>query len=155
MIFPESMDLRPFWIASWRAFAEYDHPYDPAFPLLKPKYGLAVSRIQDASEEERKAMGEGGLGQHLVSYYWRGVGGEETRALLLRYFAVCSPEAAAHVLWSLGRGLEAKEPIAPETIAALSRLWSDLETQSSGWPELKRREMYRQFGYWFTSGRFD
>jgi len=32
---------------------------------------------------------------------------------------------------------------------------AQLHTQSSGWAELKRREVYRQFGRWFISGRFD
>jgi hypothetical protein len=154
-IFPETPERNPYWLATWRAFAEYDQPYDPAFPVLQRKYAFAVGRLQDAIEEERKKMGETGLGQHLVSYYWRGIGGEETRELLLRYFDFCTPTAAAHVLWSLGGGLGGPEPISPQTLAALTRLWSDLHTQSSGWAELKRREVYRQFGRWFISGRFD
>jgi hypothetical protein len=155
MIFPEAPELKPYWAAAWRAFAEYDQPYDPAFPLLKLKYEFAVGKLRDATEDERKKFGEAGLGQHLISYYWRGVGGDETRDLLLRYFELCTPEAAAHVLWSLGAGLEGPEPIAAQTLSALTRLWSDLEAQSSAWTELKRREVYRQFGSWFMSGRFD
>jgi hypothetical protein len=154
-IFPETPERNPYWLATWRAFAEYDQPYDPAFPVLQPKYAFAVGSLQDATEEERKKMGETGLGQHLVSYYWRGVGGEETRELLLRYFDSCTPAAAAHVLWSLGGGLEGPDPISPSTLSALARLWSDLHAQSAGWAELKRREVYRQFGRWFMSGRFD
>jgi hypothetical protein len=154
-IFLETPELNPYWLATWRAFAEYDQPYDPAFSMLLRKYAFAVGRLPDFPEEERKKMGETGLGQHLASYYWRGIGGEETRELLLRYFDFCTPTAAAHVLWSLGRGLDGPEPISPQTIAALARLWSDLHIQSSRWGELKRSEVYRQFGSWFMSGRFD
>jgi hypothetical protein len=154
-IFPETRELNPHWLATWRAFAEYDQPYDSAFPVLLRKYAFAVGRLRDATEEERKKMGETGLGQHLASYYWRGIGGEETRELLIRYFDLCTPTAAAHVLWSLGGGLEGPEPISPQTLAALTSLWSDLHAQSSGWAELKRSEVYRQFGRWFMSGRFD
>jgi hypothetical protein len=154
-IFPETPELKPYWLATWRAFADYDHPYDPAFPVLQRKYAFAVGRLQDATEEERKKMGETGLGQHLVSYYWRGIGGEGTRDLLLSYFDLCTPTAAAHALWSLGGGLDGSEPISPQTLAALTRLWADLHAHSSRWPELKRREVYRQFGRWFMSGRFD
>jgi hypothetical protein len=154
-IFPEAADLKPYWLASWRAFVDYDQPYDPAFGLLKSKYELAVERLQDASEEARKQMGETGLGHHLASYYWRGVGGDGTRALLLKYFERCSPAAAAHVLWSLGQGLQGTEPIAPATLMALVSLWSDLRAQSAHWTQLKRLEVYRHFGVWFISGRFD
>ena len=154
-IFPEAPESRPYWLATWRAFADYDQPYEPAFAVLKPKYVFAVDQLADASEELRKKMGEAGLGQHLTFYYWRGVGGDETRGLLLRYFERCSSTAAAHALWSIGGGLEGAEPIAPATISALMRLWTDLSTQAAGWPELKRREVYRQFGRWFSSGRFD
>jgi len=154
-IFPEPGDRRAYWLATWRAFADYDQPYDPAFEVLKPKYAFAVDQLADASEELRKKMGESGLGQHLTSYYWRGVGGDQTRDLLLRYFERCSSTAAAHALWSIGGGLEGTEPIAPATLSALMRLWSDVSTQAAGWPELKRREVYRQFGRWFSSGRFD
>ena len=154
-IFPESPELYPFWVATWRAFAEYDHPYDPAFGLLERKYAFAVDKIIDASEEDRKKMGEAGLGRHLMSYYWRGVGAEETRALLLRYFDHCSSTAAAHALWGVGQGLAGAEPVTPETVQALAALWSDLTSQATHWIELKRREVYRQFGQWFSSGRFD
>lgn len=154
-VFPESSELYPFWVATWRAFAEYDHPYDPAFGLLKRKYVFAVDKIIDASEENRKKMGEAGLGQHLMSYYWRGVGAEGTRALLLRYFDFCSPTAAAHALWGVGQGLAGSEPVTPETVQALAALWSDLTSQATHWTELKRREVYRQFGRWFSSGRFE
>lgn len=154
-IFPEAADLKPYWLASWRAFAEYDQPYDPAFGLLKRKYELAVERLQDATEEVRKQMGETGLGQHLASYYWRGVGADETRTLLLTYFERCSPAAAAHVLWSLGQGLQGPEPIAPQTLTALASLWSEFRARSTNWTELKRREVYRHLGSWFMSGRFD
>jgi hypothetical protein len=116
-IFPEAEGLKPYWQAAWRAFVEYDHPYDPAFELLKRKYELAVARLEGASDEARKQMGETGLGHHLASYYWRGVGGEGTRTLLLKYFDLCSPEAAAHVLWSLGQGLQGADPIAATTLA--------------------------------------
>jgi hypothetical protein len=154
-IFPKAADLKPYWVASWRAFADYDQPYDPAFGLLKRKYELAVERLDGASEEARKQMGETGLGHHLASYYWRGVGGHGTRALLLTYFDRCSPAAAAHVLWSLGQGLQGTDPIAAATLTALANLWADLYAHSASWTELKRREVYRHFGAWFMSGRFD
>ena len=154
-IFPDPADLKPYWLAAWRAFVEYDQPYDPAFGLLKRKYELAVQRLEDASEEARKQMGETGLGQHLASYYWRGVGGDATRTLLLTYFERSAPAAAAHVVWSLGRGLQGTESIAPATITALASLWSDIRVRSTHWTELKRSEVYRHFGSWFISGRFD
>lgn len=154
-IFPEADALKPFWQAAWRAFTEYDHPYDPAFDLLKRKYELAVARLDGASDEARKQMGERGLGHHLASYYWRGVGGEGTRLLLLKYFDLCSPEAAAHVLWSLGQGLQGNDPIAATTLGYLSTLWSDLNARLAGWSELKRNEVCRHFGAWFMSGRFE
>src|SRR5580700_1133484 len=154
-IFPESSRLKAYWLATWRAFVDYDHPYDPAFGLLKHKYELALDRLEGAADEERKRMGETGLGQHLASYYWRGVAGEESRSLLLRYFERCSPAAAAQVLWSLGRGLQGSEPISPAILSALANLWAALDAQSLVWPGLKRREVYRQFGQWFISARFE
>jgi hypothetical protein len=155
-IFPEQPDLRNQWQASWRAFVDYDQPYDPAFDTLLPKYELGLARLEAAtSEDERKATGELGLGQHLMSYYWRGVGGERSRQLLLRYFDMCSPAAAAHVLWSAGTALAGPEPIAPNTITALRDLWTHVSAKSASWGELKQREIHRQFGTWFVSGRFD
>jgi hypothetical protein len=154
-IFPGDPVLIARWQAAWRSFADYDQPYDPAFFVLLPKYELALARLQGGLEEQREKMGETGLGQHFIRYYWRGVGGERSEQLLLRYFDICSAPSAAHVLWSAGSGLQAEEPIAPATIGALMHLWTEITARAASWGELKQREIYRQFGAWFVSGRFD
>jgi len=100
-------------------------------------------------------MGETGLGIHLAYYYWRGVGGAEARALLMRYFEECTPAAAAHVLWSMAQGLQGEEPLPGATLPALVDLWGEFDRRSPQWSELRRREVYRQFGQWFVSARFD
>jgi len=151
-IFPDSDDRKAFWRASWHTFAEYSPPYDPAFELLRAKYELAVARLPDEPDDDNKRTGERGLGQHLGSYFWRGIGGEPTRDLLLRYFDACSPSAAGQAASFLGRGLATEKEIPAGTVPALMNLWEQLRARSTAWPEQKRREVARQFGQWFVSG---
>ena len=87
-IFPEALESRPYWLATWRAFADYDQPYDPAFALLKPKYVFAVDQFAGASEVLRKKMGEVGLGQHLMRC---GPSGEDLKALSPSRRRLCRP----------------------------------------------------------------
>jgi hypothetical protein len=153
-IFPESEAGRTMWLATWGTFAKYSPPYDPAFGLLHRKYVIAVERLYEASDKERKGMGELGLGHHLSSYYWRSIGGEETLALLLRYFDLCSSASAAEIVGSLGRGIRSPTEAASEsTVAALMRLWGELGQHFQNWDEQKRRDVQRQFGEWFAADR--
>jgi hypothetical protein len=150
-IFPQADDRKAFWEASWHAFVEHSPPYDPAFELLRANYELAIARLTGERNESSERSGERGLGQHLGSYFWRGIGGDGSRDLLLRYFDTCSPPAAADTLFFLGRGLTTEKDIPESTIRALLALWEEIRLRGDRWLAQKRREVARQFSQWFES----
>lgn len=150
-MFPGAEDRRAFWEASWYTFVKYSPPYDPAFDLLRAKYELALARLPVETDDENEREGSRGLGQHLSSYFWRGVGDDFTRKLLLDYFDKSSPEAAGHIVAFLGRGLATEKEIPAHTVTSLMELWEALRRRGTGWAEQKRREVARQFDDWFVS----
>jgi hypothetical protein len=154
-IFPEAPEAALLWKATWSTYVEYAQPYDAAFETLSSKYDLALARLRNAGDAERKKMGERGLGQHLASYFWRAVDGQRSTERLLEYLGICTPEHVGHTLWFLGRGLEEAKDTPQTTIARLMDLWSELRVRSDAWPEQKRQELLRHFGTWFTSDQFD
>jgi hypothetical protein len=153
-IFPESESDLSMWHAGWGTFVKYSPPYDPGFEALYRKYALGVARLKDASEENRKRMGELGLGNHLASYFWRAVGAGRSHELLLQYFDNASPVCAGHITGNLGRGLQDNsEALKDTTVSSLVAFWDELRAREEGWDEQKRREVVRQFGEWFPSER--
>jgi hypothetical protein len=153
-IFPESERDRAMWYAGWGTFVKYSPPYDPGFEVLYRKYALAVARLKEAGEDDRKRMGELGLGNHLASYFWRAVGADRSRDQLLQYFDYASPVCAGQITGSLGRGLQdTSEALKETTVSSLLALWDDLRAREGAWDEQKRREVVRQFGEWFPSER--
>lgn len=151
VIFPEAEDRMAFWQSSWHTFVEYSPPHDEAFELLRTKYELSVARVSAEQEDSSEREGDRGLGRHLSSYFWRGVGGDFTYGLLLGYFDKCSPKAAGQLVDFIGRGLATEKDIPAFTIDALIKLWEELRRRSTGWNEQKRREVARQFDQWFIS----
>ena len=154
-IFPATEQARVIWAASWGTYVDYAQPYDAAFSCLRPKYDLALERLGNANETERKSMGEHGLGQHLASYFWRAVEGDESTQRLLLYFDRCDPQGVGHILWFLRRGLDEVNGAAQPIAGRLTTLWSELRVRSAAWTDQKRRELNRHFGTWFTSEQFD
>ena len=153
-MFPEPEPDLPMWYAGWGTFAKYSPPYDLGFDVLYRKYAFGVARLKDASEENRKRMGELGLGNHLAGYFWRAVGGARSHDLLLVYFDNASPVCAGQIVGNLGRGLQdTSEALAETTVSSLMELWSELRAREANWDEQKRREVVRQFGEWFPSKR--
>lgn len=154
-IFPEAAEALLFWGATWGTFVEYAQPYDLAFETLRSKYDLALRRLGNADDAERKRTGERGLGQHLSSYFWRAVDGDRSTERLLEYFDNCNPANVGQTVWFLGRGLEEAKDTSPATIDRLKALWTQVRVRSAAWEDQKRRELIRHFGTWFTSEQFD
>jgi hypothetical protein len=154
-IFPEQESMLPLWRAGWATFMDYGHPHDPAYEALRSKYEFAIARLDPESEEANKRIGERGLGRHLGSYYWRGIGGAETIHQLLRFFDRCSASAAGDIASFIGRGLQTEAAIAAETIDRLVRLWEAFAGRRNQWSERKWREVMRHFGEWFNSIHLD
>lgn len=154
-IFPAAAQAKVIWAASWGTYVDYAQPYDAAFNCLRPRYDLALERLGNVNENERKNMGERGLGQHLASYFWRAVEGDESTQRLLLYFDRCQSEGVGHILWFLRRGLEEVSDVAQPIVGRLMDLWSELRARSVAWTDKKRRELRRHFGTWFSAEQFD
>jgi hypothetical protein len=152
-IFPEANEAVHIWEAAWGTYLEYAQPYDAAFEILRPKYDFALQRLR--TPDDRKKVGERGLGQHLASYFWRAVDGDRATQRLLEYFDNCTPENVGHTVWFLGRGLEEAKDTSPATINRLKALWTQVRVRSAAWADQKRRELVRHFGGWFTSEQLD
>lgn len=150
-IFPEQVNMRGFWRAAWSTFMDFSGPFDPAFDVLRGKYAFAIGLLEQESEDTNKRMGERGLGKHLASYFWRGVGGEQSSEFLLTFFDRCSATVAGDTVAFIGRGLQSEAPIPAPTVDRLMRLWDALSGTHAQWSERKTREVARQFGEWFSS----
>ncbi len=73
-IFPRNLEQERWWNAAWVAYVMYSRPSDDVLPVLRPVYEHAVDRM--SSDEKPLLFGDRPserLGEHLVTYGWRGV----------------------------------------------------------------------------------
>lgn len=72
-IFPREPEQAPWWTAAWIGYVMHTRPFDDVLPVLRPVYEHAVKLMNP--EEEPLLFGDRPserLGEHLVTYAWRG-----------------------------------------------------------------------------------
>ena len=110
-IFPTDEVLQPLRNAAWDTYVIFCPPYDNVFELLQDEYARAVEAVGSPRTEQRQlADPDEKLGEHLMTYYWRGkLRFDQPGPLLEKFFAKASDELRAHALDFIGRSLRITE----------------------------------------------
>lgn len=74
-LFPTDEDLAPYRDVVWGTYVSWCPPYDSAFRSLLAEYQAAVSRVpsRELAGAIRRGNVDAKLGEHLVTFFWRGV----------------------------------------------------------------------------------
>jgi predicted transcriptional regulator len=161
-IFPESENERAFWEAAWFAYLTHCPAYDDVLDTLRKKYSLAIERLGEDSVLGKKPQDlETPLAVHVMSFYLRGkLEISSSDGVIERFFARASDRARGWALESTGRWLwqvkSKKEPVSPEVLERLKRLWEwrCSEFSRSDDPGAFAREA-AAFVWWFRSRAFE
>lgn len=141
---------RPFWDATWDAFLERGKLSDAVLDLLRENYALAVARINDAPDDQARALR---TGRHLLTYYWNGgIGLDTSDKLLRKLYGRTSAEVCGHLASSISRSLRTDSPPAQDVLDRLKALWEfRVEAVRADADPTELAE----FGWWFASGFFE
>lgn len=133
---------------------DYCAPYDQPFELLRRKYAFAIEELKRGlSFRSMRSKPAERLGEHLLSFYWRGKIGLEEDGLVKAYFRACPVDACQHCLEfvgrSLGRNLDVRDEVSERLEALLDSLIDDAKTNRVDPMSLVT------FGWWFDSPRLN
>jgi hypothetical protein len=158
-ILPPGLDDPPRFNAAWESFVGFNQPNTILLPVLMPSYQRAVGQIAEGSTMKRRPVyPEDRLIEHLMVYHWLGKlkFGAEDR-LLDDFYAVAPDELRGRALWFVGTSISGwKDGPSAEVFERLRALIQRrLEAaQHAASPESFTKEL-ANFGYWFTSERFE
>lgn len=158
-IFPVDESLRDLYDAAWETYITFCDPYDTVFEVLQQEYGRALGRIgAPRRERQRLSDPEQRLGEHFMSFYWRGkLDLDDPGGLLARFYANAPDALRAHALKFAGRSLHGtKDQVASEILDRLQMLWDRrLSAARTAASPLSHVGELAAFGWWFASAKFD
>lgn len=161
-IFPRASEQEPWWTAAWVGYVIRSRPFDNILPVLRPVYEHAVNRMNpgeklSSSEDEACIR----LGEHLVTYAWRGVISlNPVESLLDQYWAKADAKLRRRVLTYVGRSLRDwppahLDPSMPPVIERLKLLWAFVVSRVGEAENDDQGSELSAFTWWFASGQFD
>lgn len=154
LIFPPEPNALVYKDTAWSTYVTWCSPYDSAFRVLRSQYEDAIQRVpsgRNAGSLERTSV-DAKLGEHLVTFYWRGVIG---RDLLEEFFARADDELAAAVLAFVGRALRnTPDDLSAPILKRMEELFEWRLRVGESSPEEHAREL-RTFGIWFSSEKLE
>ena len=149
----------PFFRAAWSSFVVFNLPNARLFRAMTGCYRKATQHLgKDILPRHAVKSPEDALAEHLMSYYWQEAlesGGAEP--LLDEFYALASDPVRGHAMWFVGISIAGwKDEAPPEVYGRLQDLFGRrLEAaRSAASPEAFSAEL-SNFGYWFTSEKFD
>ena len=152
-ILPRSPELAALRDAAWTTYVSWCPPFNPVCEALYDEYEAAVERVPSRAvvgfaNESTDAK----LGEHLVTFYWRGRSGP---GLLQRWFEFANDELAARVMDFLGRVLDNTEGgVEPEVLDRIRALWDSRLQVIAQDPESHKSEA-ESFAFTFASAEFN
>ena len=153
-IFPESEEQLSFWVAAWITYVSYCAPYDQPLELLRDKYAFAIRQLKTAPKfRTTQYKPADRLGEHLLSFYWRGKISSEEGGLLQTYFRLCDVDAFEHGLEFVGRSLGGNQEIRRDVIERLTALFDSLIDEAES--ARVNATSLAAFGWWFSTDRLD
>jgi hypothetical protein len=161
-IFPPDPQDAPWWTAAWIGYVMHTRPFDDVLPVLRPVYEHAVKLL----EPDEKPLIFGGrpserLGEHLVTYAWRGkIALDPVDPLLEEYWAKADVNVRRQVLGHVGRSLRdwlpaALDPGIPPAIERLKLFWAFVVSRAGRPDHDSEGNELSAFTWWFASGQFD
>jgi hypothetical protein len=158
-ILPMADEDYPFFRAAWSSFVVFNYPNTRLFRAMAGCYRKAIQHLgKDILPRHAVKSPENALAEHLMSYYWQGAlefGGADP--LLDDFFALASDRVRGHAIWYVGISVAGWKDEAPsEVYGKLQDLFGRrLEAaRTTASPEAFSAEL-SNFGYWFTSQKFD
>jgi hypothetical protein len=158
-ILPLGNDDPPRFNAAWESFIGFNQPNTVLLPVLMPAYQRAVRQLATPRPTKRRAVSaEDRLAEHLMVYYWLGklnLGAADQ--LLDEFYALAPDELRGHAIWFVGTSISRWEDGAPAEVFERLRqlIQRRLQTaQQAVSPEMYTKEL-ANFGYWFTSQKFE
>jgi hypothetical protein len=138
----------------WTTYISWCPPYDSAFRALRQDYEAAVGALPSgvAAGTFRRESVDAKLGEHLVTFFWRGV---TDLALLDEFFARADDELAGDVMEFIGRSLRNTTGEVPDDIRVrIQELWERRLSVAGGDPEAHMAEL-QAFGTTFAAAKLD
>jgi hypothetical protein len=149
----------PYFKAAWRSFIVFNQPNTSLFRVLTERYRKAVHHLgKDVLPRHQVKSPEEALADHLMVFYWLAAleFGAADR-LLDDFYAHASDEIRGHAMWFIGisvAGWDDKAP--PEIFVRLQDLFRRrLEAATSAASAEAFESELSNFGFWFTSQKFD
>jgi len=161
-IFPRDSQHALWWTAAWIGYVMHTRPYDDVLPVLRPVYEHAVKLL--GPDEKPLMFGDRPsehLGEHLVTYAWRGmIALEPVEPLLEQYWTKADVNLRRHVLGHVGRSLRewppaAVDPGIPPAIKRLKLFWAFVVSRTGRPDQDDEGNELSAFTWWFASGQFD
>ena len=134
--------------AAWGAYVILSPPYNNVFEVLTDQYAMATELLSEPSHGFRwMADPAEKLGEHLATFYWRGVVGFDGD-LFNSYWELASPKARAHVIDFLGRSTRQLRELSEENISRLLMLFERVNDETT---RAEAGEVLAPFAWWFAS----
>jgi hypothetical protein len=161
-IFPRDPEHAPWWTAAWIGYLMYTRPFDDVLPALRPVYEHAVKLL--GPNEKPLMFGDRPserLGEHLVTYAWRGkIAVDPVDPLLEEYWTKADVNLRQNVLSHIGRSLRewppaALDPGIPSAVERLKIFWASAASHAGRPDDGDQAGELSAFAWWFDSGQFD
>jgi hypothetical protein len=134
--------------AAWGAYVIYTPPYENVLAALRPVYERSAELAGqpghgfrwDTAPQER-------LGEHIATFYWRGVISLDD-PLLLTYWRNASTEARQHVIDFLGRSMRDFAELESAVETRLMEFWDFAHREAT---QAETLDELAPFAWWFGS----
>lgn len=125
LVFPPGEDRRAAFSSAWESYMVYTGAYDDTLPVLLPTYRLAVARLTEPIESDRERRDvRNRLGEHLMSYLWRGKLDLRPGGLVADFFDAAPADVSTHAIEFIGRSLSASaDELDDAVVERLKDLW--------------------------------
>jgi hypothetical protein len=155
-IFPVEESLQKYFEAAWNTYVVFCPPYDNVFEVLESIYAHAIDQLSAMADiESRVDDPDHHLGQHLMTYYWRGKLSLDDNGLLARFWQKANRNVRSHAIEFVGRSLSnTNNDVPPEIAARFKKLWATRLTIAKRSTNIAAyQDELAAFGWWFRAAK--
>jgi len=153
-IFPTTKETDRLRKTAWLTYLSFCQPYDTVFEALQEQYAAGILRIGEGSESRRRhGDPDERLGNHLVTFYWRGLVTLKPESLFYKFLSAASDKLRASVIENVGRSLSNTKAAVPKKyLDRILALW-DWIAETGPLAAQLGPETAASFGWWFHSDK--